>query len=157
MIRLTRPSTAIKVALSVSCLGVALLLPAAPSPAAEGTATPTVKYKKESLKEYESQLASGQIQAATFNKKVRSIHLTLKDGRHMLIKYAAHQEPKFAEQLRSKGVPVTILTAAQAAKEPKKPVKHKLRYIAGGILIVVVLVVGSVLLIDRRRKRLAEA
>lgn len=159
MTRSTRPSTALKIVLSVTCLGLALLLPAAPSLAAEGTptTTTTVKYKRESLQEYERQLASGQIQAATFNKKVRSIHLTLKDGRHMLVRYAAHQEPKFAEQLRSKGVPVTILTPAQAAKEPKKPVKHKLRYIAGGILIVVVVVVGSVLVIDRRRKRLAEA
>jgi hypothetical protein len=112
-----------------------------------------VHYQKESLQEYEKQLAGGQIQAATFNKKVRSIHLTLKDGRHALVKYAKGQEPAYAAQLRAKGVPVTILQPAQAAKEAKKPVKHKLRYIAGGILVVVVVVVGAVLLIDRKRKR----
>jgi hypothetical protein len=156
MIRSTRRSPAIKIVLCLSCISLALLLQAAPSLAAEGTPT-KVRYTRESLQEYERQLAGGQIQAATFNKKVRSIHLTLKDGRHMLLKYGARQEPKFAAQLRSKGVPVTILTPAQAAKEPKKAVKHKLRYIAGGILVVVVVVVGGVLFIDRRRKRLAEA
>ena len=45
-----------------------------------------------------------------------------------------------------------MLKPAQAAKEvPKKA--HKLRYIAGGILIVVLLVVGAVLYVDRKRKR----
>jgi hypothetical protein len=149
MIRSTRPSAAIKTFLSLGCMSLGLLLAAAPSPAAEGP----VHYQKETVQEYEKQLAGREIQAATFNKRVRSIHLTLKDGRHVLVRYAAHEEPKYAAQLRAKGVPVTILAPAQAAKEAKKPVKHKLRYIAGGILIVVVVVVGTVLLIDRKRKR----
>jgi hypothetical protein len=87
---------------------------------------------------------------------VRSLHLTLKDGRHMLVKYAAHGEPALAAQLAAKGVPVTIKKPAEAAKEAKKPVKHKLRYIAGGILVVVVVVVAGVLLFDRRRKTAME-
>jgi hypothetical protein len=124
-----------------------------PSWGAEGT---PVRYQKESVQEYEKQLAASQIEAATVNKRVRSIHLTLKDGRHVLVKYAAHEEPKFVAQLQAKGVPVTILASAQAAKEAKKPVKHKLRYIAGGILVAIVIIVGAVLLIDRRRKRAAE-
>jgi hypothetical protein len=152
MIRSTRPSPAVKIALSLACLTLACLLQGAPSLAAEGT----VHFQKESIQEYEKQLAGGEIQAATFNKRVRSIHLTLKDGRHVLVKYGAREEPKYAAQLQAKGVPVTILTPAAAAKEAKKPVKHKLRYIAGAILVVVVVVVGAVLLIDRRRKRAAE-
>ena len=130
----------------ISCLVLALSAPVALA------AEATVKYTRESIQEYEKQLASGQIQSATFNKRVRSVHLTLKDGRHMLIKYAAHGEPALAAQLAAKGVPVTVKKPAEAAKEAKKPVKHKLRYIAGGILIAVIIVVGAVLLVDRRRK-----
>jgi hypothetical protein len=152
MIRSIRPSPAIKTTLSLACVSLGLLLAGAPSPAAEST----VHYQKESLQEYEKQLAGGEIRAATFNKKVRSIHLTLKDGRHVLVKYGAHEEPKYLAQLQAKRIPVTILQPAQAAKEAKKPVKHKLRYIAGGILVVVVIVVGAVLLIDRKRKRSME-
>jgi hypothetical protein len=152
MIRSTRPSPAVKIALSLACLALACLLRAAPSLAAESA----VHFQKESIQEYEKQLAGAQIVEATFNKKVRSLHLTLKDGRHVLVKYGKGEEPKLAAALRAKGVPVTILAPAAAAKEAKKPVKHKLRYIAGGILVVVVVVVGAVLLIDRRRKRAAE-
>jgi len=98
-------------------MSLGLLLAAAPSLAAEGT----VHYQKETLQEYEKQLAGGQIQAASFNKKVRSIHLTLKDGRHVLVKYAAGQEPTYLAQLRAKGIAVTFLAPAQAAKKAKKP------------------------------------
>jgi hypothetical protein len=129
------------------CLVPALLAPAA------SAAEPTVTFTHESLKAYEQQLASGQIKEATFNKRVRSLHLTLKDGRHMLVKYAAHGEPALAAQLQAKHVPVTIEKPAEALKEAKKvPVHHKLRYIAGGILIAVIVIVGAVLLFDRRRK-----
>jgi hypothetical protein len=133
------------------CLSLALLVPLA------GAAEGTVTYTHESLQAYEQQLASGQIQSATFNKRVRSLHLTLKDGRHMLVKYAARGEPALAAQLAAKRVPVTIEKPAEAAKEAKKtPVHHKLRYIAGGILIAVIVIVGAVLLVDRRRKAAME-
>jgi cell division septal protein FtsQ len=153
MIRSTRPSPAVKIALSLACLALACLLQAAPSFAAEGT----VHFQKESFQEYEKQLAGAQILEATFNKRVRSIHLTLKDGRHVLVHYGKGEEPKLAAQIQAKGIPVTIEKPAQAASEAKKiPVKHKLRYIVGGIVVVIVVVVGAVLLIDRKRKRASE-
>jgi hypothetical protein len=133
--------------LSLACLAVVSLAAAVPSQAA---------FQKESVQEYTTQLAASQITEATINKRVRSIHLTLKDGRHVLIKYGKGEEPKFAAELRAKGIAVTVLQPTAAAKEAKAPAKHKLRYIAGGILVVVVVVVGAVLLIDRRRKRAAE-
>jgi hypothetical protein len=151
MIPKTRAFFPIKLALFAVCLLCALLAPAAVM-AAEGA----VHYEKESLQQYEKQLAGGQVASAEFNKKVRSLHLTLKDGRHVLVKYAAHGSEALEKQLRAKNVPVTVKTAAEANKEAKKPVKHKLRYIVGGILVVVVVVVGGVLLIDRRRKTAAE-
>jgi hypothetical protein len=143
-----------KIALSVACLACALLPGAA---VAQAAAEPVVHYTKESLPAYEHQLATGQITAATFNKRVRSVHLTLKDGTHALVRYAAKGEPKLAAQLKAKGVPVTVLKPAEASKEvAKKPVHHKLRYIAGGIVIAVIVLVGAVLLIDRARKRRME-
>jgi len=129
------------------CLGLVVLPPLAL--AAEGAAA----YQPESLTAFEQQLSSGQIHEATINKRVRSVRLTLKDGQHVLAKYQAHEEPKVLAELQAKRVPVSVLSKSQALKEvKKKPVKHKLRYIVGGIAIVVVVVVGAVVLIDRRRK-----
>jgi hypothetical protein len=126
----------------------------APSPA---TPTTTVHYTKETQQDYERQLAAGEIQSATFNKKIRSLHLTLKNGNHVLFIYPAHDQPKLASELEKKGITVTVLKKTEADKEATaKPVHHKLRYIAGGILVVIVIVVATVLLIDRKRKQHAE-
>jgi hypothetical protein len=153
MIRASRLSLTRKLALIVACAACALTLPIALAAGAEST----VRYQKESLQSYERQLAAGRVQAVTINKRVRSLHVTLGDARHVLAKYAAHEEAKMASALEAKGVPVTVLKPAAAAREASsKPVHHKLRYIAGGILVVVIVVVGAVLLLDRRRKLAAE-
>ncbi|HEV7162079.1 MAG TPA: hypothetical protein VGN25_02385 [Solirubrobacteraceae bacterium] len=123
-------------------------------PATLAAAEPTIKYAPESFAQYQQQLKAGKIKAVTINKRVRSLRVTLKDGSYVLAKYAAHEEKTIAAALQAKGVQVTILKPAEAAKEVKKaPVKHKLRYIAGGIVVVVVIVVGLVLFVDRKRKR----
>lgn len=131
----------------LACAGVLLT-------AGRAAAEPT--YRHESLQEYEKQLSGGQIREAKINKKVRSVHVTLKNGEHVLAKYAAHEEPKVKAALEARGVPVAVLSKEAANKEAKKPVHHKLRYIAGAILIAVVIVVGAVLLVDRRRKALRD-
>jgi len=129
------------------------LLPTTVASAAEGT----VHYAKESLSEYEHQLTAGQIAAATINKRIATVRLTLKNGEHFLVHYGKHQEPTIAAALAAKHVPVTLLKPAEQIAEAKKtPVHHKLRYIAGGILIAVIVVVGAVLLVDRRRKAAME-
>jgi hypothetical protein len=153
MIPPTRAFPTSKILPLLACL---LCIGALASPAAATAAEGTVTYTHESLQQYEKQLAAGEIQSATINKKVRSVHLTLKDGSHVLAKYAAHEEPKVASALQAKGVPVSVLSKAAADKEAKKAVHHKLRYIAGGILILVIVVVGGVLLWDRRRKALRD-
>ena len=148
-----RSPTARKVALIAlsSCLALGLLTPVAPAAEAK------VTYEHESEAAYEKQLAAGQVQAATFNKRVRTIHVTLKDGRHMLVRYPPHHQTALAAALQAKHVPVTVLKPAGAIKEASKiPVHHKIRYIAGGILIAVIVIVASVLLIDRRRKTAME-
>jgi len=137
-----------KIALLLVCLSCALLLPAGLAAGAEGTVT----YQHESLQEYEKQLAGGKIQAASINKVLKSIRITLKDGSHVLAKYNKGEEPKVKQAMQAKGVTVTILSHSAASKEAKKSPKHKLRYIAGAIVIVVLIVVGGVLFIDRKRK-----
>jgi hypothetical protein len=130
-----------------SCLALALLAPAA------GAAEETIKYTKESQQAYEQQLAAHEIRDATFNKRLRSLRLTLKDGRHVLYRYQPKGEPALNAQLKAKHVPVTVLTPAEAKSEAAKlPHKHKIRYIVGGVLVAVIVIGGAVLLINRRRK-----
>jgi ATP-dependent Zn protease len=134
-------------AVSLAC---AWLLTAALAAGAVGA----INYQKESYAEYQQQLDGGQIQAVTINKRLRSLRVTLKDGRYVLAKYNKHEEPAVAAALTAKHIPVTVLTPTEAVKEEKaQPKHHKLRYIAGGILIVVIVIVGAVLFISRKRKR----
>jgi nitrate reductase gamma subunit len=56
--------------------------------------------------------------------------------------------------LKAKHVTVAVLSKQQAEKEAKeKPKHHKIRYIAGGVLVAVIVIVGAVLLIRRGRSR----
>ena len=133
---------------------VCLLLAGANAARAE---EPAITYTHESVQAYEGQLAHGEIVSATFNKRVRNLHLTLKNGQHALVHYPPKDEPTLDAQLKAKNVPVTVLSPSAAKSEAAKtPVKHKLRYIAGGIVIAIIVIVAIVLLLDRRRKRLAE-
>jgi len=148
MIRSTRPSFPPHLARLLVCLVCAVLLHAGVAGAATTTAA---VYKPETTAEYQAQLNAGQIQEVVINKRLRSMRITLKDGTHVLAKYPPKQEPATAAALKAKGVTVSVLKRAQAEKEvPKKA--HKLRYIAGGVLIVVLIVVGIVLFVDRKRK-----
>jgi ATP-dependent Zn protease len=131
-------------ALAACLLALAPLVPAIG--AATATAA-TIHYQHESYEEFQRQLAAGQIGAVTFNKKPHSVHVTLKDGRHVLAIYPSHNEPQLAAQLTARGVPVAI----ERSKTKAKPVHHTLRYIAGGILVVVILAILAVLLMGRRR------
>jgi cytochrome bd-type quinol oxidase subunit 1 len=145
----TRAQFTTRIALCVVSLACAALLLTAGAAAA----ATTPNYQPESFKTYEQQLASGQIQAVTVNKKLRSLRITLKDGSYVLAKYGPKEEPKNVAALEAKHVPVTILTPTEAAKQvTKKPVHHKLRYIAGGIIIVVILIIGAVLYVNRKRQ-----
>jgi hypothetical protein len=122
--------------------------------AASAVAAEAVHYTNESLAEFERQMNAGQIQAAVFNRKVRSIRLTLKNGEHALVHYPKRDAPPLEATLKAKHVAVSQLSEALANKELKaKPVHHKLRYIAGGIVLAVIVVVGAVLLVNRRRQR----
>src|SRR5919201_747073 len=118
--------------------------------AAAGAATPA--YEKESEAAWQQQLAARQISSATINKFLQTVRTTLKDGRHVLFTYPKGQEPRVRKQLAAKHVRVTVLTHSQAVKEAsKKPRHHKLRYIAGGIVLGLIVLAGAVLLVKRLR------
>ena len=114
-------------------------------------AEPTIAYTKESIGQYEKQLAAGEIKQVTVNKFLRSLRVTLNNGQHVLAKYAKKQESKYAAALAGKHVPTTFLSPPQA-KAQKGTVHHKLRYIAAAVLVAVLIIVGLVLFVNRRRK-----
>jgi ATP-dependent Zn protease len=124
-----------------------LALVALPMTSAVGAVT-VIHYTHESYEEFQRQLAAGKIRAVTFNKKPHSVRVTLKDGSHVLAIYPSHDEPQIAAALAAKGVTVAVLKPKVKAKPA---VHHTLRYIAGGILIVVILAILAVLLVGRRR------
>jgi ATP-dependent Zn protease len=153
MFHKTSHRSATKGAVLLALVVCAWLLPAA---FADGAGvTPT--YQTETYSEYQQQLAGGQVKSVAINKRVGSVRVTLTDGRHVRAKFKRKEEKDVAAALSAKGVPVTILTKAEAATEvlnlPKKPIHHKLRYIAAAVLIVVIVLVGVVLFITRKRKR----
>jgi hypothetical protein len=118
----------------------------------------TIVYEPVSETVFLHELDSGQVAAARINKREGRVRVTLKDGSHVKVKYPKHHEPQTYALIKSRGVPVTVLTEAEARAEIAKiPVHHKLRYIVGGVLIAVIVIVAAVLLIIRRRRRREEA
>jgi hypothetical protein len=140
--------TAIRLAspvLTLAALAFALLALAASS--ALGA------YQIEHFSVFEAQLKAGQIHAATINKRLRTVRVTLNDGRLVLAQYAPHEEPRVKAELVARHVPVTVLSPSQAKKEHlKKSVHHKIRYIVGGVVIAIVVIVGGVILYNRRKR-----
>jgi ATP-dependent Zn protease len=130
----------------LACLSIGL--PASAQGAAEGT----ISYEKESEQAFRQQLAAHQIRSVIINKRLRSVRITLKDGRHVLAHYPAHTEPKLVRELKAKHVTVAVLSKAQAESEANKiPHHHKIRYIVGGVVIALIVVGGAIFFIRRRR------
>jgi hypothetical protein len=132
------------------CVALATLAPWVAT-AAEGT----VSYTPESEAALTKQLDKHQVQSVVVNKRLRSLRVTLKDGTHVLVKYPKHDEPATIARLQAKGVSVTVLSTKQAEKDAHKGKSHghKIRYIVGGVLVVVIVLVGGVLLYNRRGGR----
>jgi hypothetical protein len=139
MITALRTSVTARIAVLLVCITCATPV----SVALAAQAKVTVHYTPESMQVYEEQLAGNQIQAAKFNRKAHSLHLTLRDGSHVRISYGAHQQGKLAAALKAQGVAVAA---------PKKP-SHTKRYLAAGaaVIVVIALAIGIVLLIRRKR------
>ncbi len=110
----------------------------------------TVHFEKETLKAYEGQLHKGEVHAVTFHAGSPSghLHISLNNGGHMTVEYPAAQQAKLVAAAEAANTRVKVATVKV---KKTAAVKHKLRYIAGGLLILVIIVVLVVLLIGRRR------
>jgi hypothetical protein len=113
-------------------------------------ATTIIHFQKEGVAAYEVQLHKGEVHALTFHPGTPTghLHISMNNGIHFTVAYASSEQAKLVAQAEADHARVQIATV-QVKKTA--PVKHKLRYIAGGILIVVIVVVLIVLLIGRRR------
>ena len=146
-LRAARPAPAALLAATVVL--VAGLLLGAGAARAEGT----IDYTKEAITQYESQLAGNQIQSVVVNKRTRSLRVTLKNGQHVFAKYGKKEGPKYYAAVTAHHVPLSFLSTTQAASEQgKHKPGHKIRYIAGGALLLVIAIVAGVLIYNRRRQ-----
>jgi len=113
-----------------------------------------IVYVHESEADFAKQLAGKEVKSVIINKRLRSMRVTLADGRHVLARYPKKQEPQTESRLRARGVTVTVLSKHDAEKEAgPKQAHHKIRYIVGGAVILVIVIAGAVLLFNRRRRR----
>jgi hypothetical protein len=116
-------------------------------------------YTKEPFKSYEEQLAAGQVKEVTINKRLRSVRVTLTDGRHVVAKYKPHEESRVRSKLVARHIPVHVLSSGEAkgiAERGKTKVHHKIRYIVGGVAIGLVVIIGAVVFYRRRGREPAE-
>ncbi|HEY5285692.1 MAG TPA: hypothetical protein VIJ50_01135 [Solirubrobacteraceae bacterium] len=142
MNRSTKALNVVLVALCTVLGALALALPA-------GAAT-VIHFQQETLPAYEAQLHKGEVHALTFHAGTTTghLHISMDDGKHYTVAYTSSEQGKLVADAQANHARVQIATV-QVKKTA--PVKHKLRYIAGGILILVIIVVLIVLLIGRRR------
>ena len=142
MSRSNRRLTAALIAVSMAMAATVMAVPATAA---------TVHFQKESLQAYEGQLHHGEVHAVTVHPGTTSghLHISLNNGSHVSVTYAASEQAKLVAAAQAANARVKV--AKVKAKKAVAPVKHKLRYIAGGILIVVIIVVLVVLMIGRRR------
>jgi hypothetical protein len=147
---MNRSSRRANAALAAVCLALAAAVLAVPA----GAVT-VIHFQKESLQAYDVQLHHGEVHAVAFHpgSSTGHLHISMDNGQHMTVAYASAEQGKLVAQAQAANVPVKV-AAVKVTKTA--PVKHKLRYIAAGILIVVILVVLVVLLIGRRRALIEE-
>jgi hypothetical protein len=142
MNRSTRRLNAVPAAICALLVAAVLAVPAG--------ATTVIHFTTESVQAYEAQLHHGEIHALTFHPGATTghLHISMNNGSHFTVAYAVSEQGKLVAlaQANHARVQVATVTVKKTA-----PVKHKLRYIAGGILIVVIVIVLIVLLIGRRR------
>jgi ATP-dependent Zn protease len=101
----------------------------------------------ESYQTFQSQITAGQVHEAVFNKKPHLVHVILVNGQRQEVSYPSHQFAALTASLQSHGANVIVTHK----KSTTKTTHHKLRYIAGGIVIVALIGIGALLFVRRRR------
>jgi len=115
---------------------LALLVPAPFAFAAEYVPT-------ETYAALTAQINSGQVVAAHVNEQTHHIKVTLKNGTDQVVDYPAADHKKLIDSLLAHGVK-PIYTRPVAVVTKPKPVHHVLRYVAAGIVVVLLLIGGGV-------------
>ncbi len=143
-------SSTTRASLATTSIFAAALACLALASAQAGAAT-AIHFQRESLPALEAQLSKHEVHALSFHPSPAPghVHISLNNGQHMTVVYAAPQQTRLIARAHALGVPVAV--AAAKAKTTKTS-HHKLRYIAAGLVIVVIIVVTAVLLVDRRRR-----
>jgi hypothetical protein len=95
------------------------------------------------------QIESGQVVVAHVNERTNDIRVTLKDGSEEFVSYPRSQHKHLIDALLRHGVRPIYTTHAKA----KKPVHHVLRYVAGGIVIVLLLIGAGVWVYTRSQRQ----
>jgi hypothetical protein len=135
----------VRATIALSCASAILLGAAGPAGAAE------ITYEHESEQQWKAQLAAHEIASITINKRAQSLRTTLKDGRYVVATYPKHQYPRVVQELAAKHVQYKVLSKAAAAQLAKSaPHHHKWRYIIGGVLLALIVLVGGFIFIRRR-------
>src|SRR3981081_3582341 len=139
-----KPTRAIRIALLSAILAVAVT-------AASASAATVIHFQSESLPAFEAQLHKHEVHAVTFHPTPAPghIHVSMNDGRHYTVVYAAGEQAQLVALATANGARYTVATVKPKAA---KSTHHTLRYIAGGIVIVVIGVVVTVRRGAHRRK-----
>jgi hypothetical protein len=95
------------------------------------------------------QIVRRQVVIAHVNERTSDIRVTLKNGSEEFVVYPHAQHKVLVDSLLHHGVRVVYT----AHVKPKKPVHHVLRYVAGGIVIVLLLIGGGVWMYTRGQRR----
>ena|SRR5579862_8693244 len=93
----------------------------------------------------QKQIASRQVTLAYVDEETHDVHVTLKDGTRQLVVYPAADHKVLIDSLLHHGVKPIYTKHTHAAK----PVHHVLRYIAAGVVVVLLLVGAGVWMYTR--------
>jgi hypothetical protein len=89
------------------------------------------------------QIDAGQVTSAHVNEQTHHVKVTLTNGTDQVASFLPADHKKLIDALLHHGVK-PIYTAPVAAAVKPKPVHHVLRYVAAGIVVVLLLIGGGV-------------
>ena len=86
------------------------------------------------------QVDAGQVTIAYVNEETHHVQANLKDGSQQLVAFPSSQHKTFVDSLLHHGVTVIYTRKKPHATVVAKPVHHVLRYIAAGVVAVLLLI-----------------
>ena len=98
------------------------------------------------------QIDSGQVTVAHVNELTHDVRVTLKDGTKQLVAFPAAQHKVLIDSLIQHGVKPIYTKHKKVAK----PVHHVLRYVAAGVVVVLLLIGGGVWMYTRGQRPTVE-